>query len=188
MRSENMDKALESGLNFPSENRRMALSDLIRFPRAPFAFTLAASLALAGGGVFMTQAMRLAACPLCIIQRMLYIALALAAVGGLAMATHGIGRRFGALLMAAVAGTGAFVAGYQTWIQRFATDTGCSGRMTWWEEFVDWAGGKAPYLFQSDGICSDPGFVFLGLSIAEWSLVFFLSFLLLSVYTLLRRR
>jgi disulfide bond formation protein DsbB len=165
-----------------------AMKPMFRFPRAPFAFTLAASLALAGGGVLMTQLMRLAACPLCIIQRMLYLALALSAAAGLAMAASSVGRRLGALLMAAAAGTGAFVAGYQTWIQRFGQDTGCSGRMTWWEELVDWAGSKAPLLFQSDGICSDPGWFVLGLSIAEWSLILFTGFFLLSLYTLLRRR
>ena len=164
------------------------MKTLFRFPRAPFAVTLVASLALVAGAVFMTEAFHLAACPLCIIQRMLYLALTLAAAGGLALAPNAIGRRLGALLMVAAAGTGVFVAGYQSWIQRFAQDAGCSGRMTWWEELVDWAGSKVPLLFQSDGICSDPGWIFLSLSLAEWSLVFFVAFFLLSVYALLRNR
>jgi disulfide bond formation protein DsbB len=165
-----------------------AMKSLFRFPRAPFALALGASLALVVGAVLMTQLMNLAACPLCIIQRMAYLALAATAAVGLALCGSTWGRRLGALLMTAAAATGAFVAGYQSWIQRFATDTGCSGRMTWWEELVDWAGSKLPLLFQSDGICSDPGWVFLGLSLADWSLVFFLGFLLLSLYPLLRRR
>ncbi len=161
---------------------------LLRFPRAPFTIALVASLALVAGAVFMTEAYHLAACPLCIIQRMLYLALTFAGAVGLALAASTIGRRLGALLMAAAAGTGVFVAGYQSWIQRFAQDVGCSGRMTWWEELVDWAGSKVPLLFQSDGICSDPGWIFLSLSLAEWSAIFFAALFLLSVYTLARRR
>lgn len=160
---------------------------LLRFPYAPFTFLLTGSLVLVAGAVIFTQTMHLAACPLCILQRMLYLALAAAAGIGLVVARGRLGRRLGAALAAVVAGTGAFVAGYQTWIQRFAPDTSCSGKPTWWEDLVDEAGSAVPWLFQSDGICSDPGWVFLGLSLAEWSLIFFAAFLVISLYTLLRR-
>jgi len=160
---------------------------LLRFPRAPFVLVSTSSLLLVIGGVLMSQLMHLAACPLCVIQRMFYLALSIVAVIGLIMAASGLGRRLGALAMAAMASGGAFVAGYQSWIQRFAQDTGCSGRPTWWEDMVSRAGDAVPLLFQSDGICSDPGWVFLGLSIAEWSLIFFIAYFLISLYTLLRR-
>lgn len=163
------------------------LSDLTRFPRAPFAATLVVALGLVVTGVLMTEFMRLGACPLCIIQRMLYLLLALLAATGIPVAKT-FARRAVAVGMAAAAGAGVFVAGYQTWIQRFAQDTSCSGRPTWWEDLVDWAGQQVPLLFQADGLCSDPGWKFLGLSIAEWSLACFFLFFLLSVYTLLRKR
>jgi len=163
------------------------MTRLHRFPHAPFAFMLAGSLALVAGAVVLTQTMHMAACPLCIVQRMLYLALATAAGLGLPLAGNALGRRLGALLTTVAAGAGAFVAGYQTWIQRFAPDTSCSGKPTWWEDLVDVAGNMMPWLFQSDGMCSDPGWIFLGLSIAEWSLVCFSAFLLVSLYTLLRR-
>lgn len=164
------------------------MASLTRFPRAPFAFVLATSLSLVGGGVAMSELIGLAACPLCIIQRMVYLALACAGLVGLLVAARPLGRRLAALLMLALAALGGFVAGYQTWIQRLSPDTGCSGRMTWWEEFVDWAGSELPLLFESNGLCSDPGWKFLGLSIAEWSLGFFAGFLVLSLYTFLRKR
>jgi len=84
--------------------------------------------------------------------------------------------------MLAAAGTGIFVAGYQVWIQRFAPDTSCSGRMTWWEELVDWAGDQVPLLFKASGLCSDPAWKFLGLSIADWSLGFFTLLFCVAVY------
>lgn len=162
-------------------------SNLTRFPRAPFTTTLIVGLGLVVTGVLMSQYMRLAACPLCIIQRMLYLLLAVLAVVGIPLAKTFV-RRVVAAAMAGAAGVGVFVAGYQTWIQRFAQDTSCSGRPTWWEDLVDWAGQQAPLLFRADGICSDPGWKFLGLSIAEWSLGCFIALFLLSVYTLLRKR
>jgi disulfide bond formation protein DsbB len=163
------------------------LSDLTRFPRAPFAATLFVAFGLVVTGVLMSEFMHLAACPLCIIQRMVYLLVVLLALVGIPLAKTAA-RRVLAAASAGAAGVGVFVAGYQTWIQRFAPDTSCSGRPTWWEDLVDWAGHQVPLLFRADGICSDPGWKFLGLSIAEWSLGCFLILFLLSVYTLLRRR
>jgi protein dithiol:quinone oxidoreductase len=163
------------------------LSDLTRFPRAPFAAALIFALGLVTTGVLLSEFMRLAACPLCIVQRMLYLLVALLALVGIAVAKT-FGRRIVAAAMTVVAGAGMFVGGYQSWIQRFAQDTSCSGRPTWWEDLVDWAGHQAPILFRADGLCSDPGWKFLGLSIAEWSLVCFTLLFLLSAYTVLRKR
>jgi disulfide bond formation protein DsbB len=144
-------------------------------------------LALAGGSVLLTQVLQLAACPLCITQRMLYLLLAFAAAIGLVVAARPVGRMLAALAMTATAATGAGVAAYQVWIQRFAPSITCAGKMAWWEEFVDWAGRQVPVLFQASGLCSDPAWVLLGLSIAEWSLVCFSSLFLLGLYALLRR-
>lgn len=155
--------------------------------RLPFVLVLVASLALVGGGVVMSELFGLAACPLCIIQRMLYLVVAVAACIGL-LGSATAPRRVAGLALLTASATGVFVAGYQSWIQRFAPDTGCSAYQTWWEELVDWAGSQVPLLFLSDGICSDPGWVFLGLSIAEWSLLCFLTFAIISLRVLFQRR
>lgn len=165
----------------------MIFPALFSRPRAPFALVLVASLGLTLGGVLMGEFMRLAACPLCILQRMLYMLLALFSGGGLLMATHGGGRRLAALLMALTAATGAFVAGYQVWIQRFSPMTSCAGEMPWWEELVEWAGQQVPLLFRASGFCSDPAWKFLGLSIADWSLGCFVGLLALTLLALFRR-
>jgi disulfide bond formation protein DsbB len=60
--------------------------------------------------------------------------------------------------------------------------------MAWWEELVDWAGDQVPILFRASGLCSDPAWKFLGLSIADWSLGMFALLLLLAAHTLLRRQ
>jgi disulfide bond formation protein DsbB len=156
--------------------------------RTPFLFVLVASLGLVFGGVMFSEFMRLAACPLCIVQRMLYLTLAIVAALGLYVAVRPQLSRMVALPMALIAATGVFVAGYQVWIQRFAPETNCSPYPTWWEDMVDRAGAAVPILFKASGLCSDPAWKFLSLSIAEWSLGWFALFLLVALYALMRRR
>jgi disulfide bond formation protein DsbB len=156
--------------------------------RTPFLFVLVACLVLVIGGVLLAEFLRLAACPLCIIQRALYLMLAIVAALGLTVAARPVAQRLVALLMAATAATGIFVAGYQVWIQRFAPDTNCSPYPTWWEDMVAQAGEVVPILFKANGLCSDPAWKFLGLSIADWSLCWFSFFLLIALYALMRKR
>ena len=153
----------------------------------PFALSLVTGIALVAVAVFLAQYLRIAACPLCILQRMLYLGLSGAAIIGLLTVKQRFLNLTAALLMLAFSAAGAFVAGYQTYLQRFAQDTQCSGAMAWWEVLVDWAGEKIPVLFRASGLCSEPGWKFLGLSIAELSLLAFFVLTLLSLYTLLRR-
>jgi len=156
--------------------------------RFPFALSLFIGIGLVVAAVFLAQFLRLAACPLCILQRMLYLALSGAAILGLLTIRNRFLNSLAALLMAVFAATGVFVAGYQTYLQRFAQDSQCSGAMAWWEVLVDWAGEKIPLLFQASGLCSDPGWKFIGLSIAEWSLVAFCFLCVLALVTLFKRR
>ncbi|MDD5247475.1 MAG: disulfide bond formation protein B [Rhodocyclaceae bacterium] len=162
------------------------MNKFVRNPRFPFAAAVVVSLSLVIGGVILAQLLNLAACPLCILQRMLYLLLALVGAGGLA-AARPLARRFAALAMAAVAGTGAVVAGYQIWIQRFAHDTNCVANAPWWEQLVDWAGEKLPLLFGVSGLCSEPPWKLLGLSIAEWSLLAFSVLFGLAAFAALRK-
>lgn len=156
----------------------------IQSPRALFVTALLIGFVMFAGGVAIGHLLRLAACPLCILQRMLYLSLALSATLGLLVSEYRTGRIIASLLMLASTGCGIFVAAYQTYIQRFAQDIQCSGEAAWWELFVDWAGKHAPLFFQANGLCSDPAWKFISLSIAEWSLIAFSVLILLSIYTL----
>ena len=139
------------------------------------------------GGVILQQTLHVAACPLCISQRMLAMLLLALSAAGLALNQHRSGRMATLALMLATAAFGAYVAGYQPWLQRFARDTTCSGQAAWWELLIDWAGEQIPILFYASGLCSDPAFKFIGLSIAEWSLVIFSGLTVLILRSLLRR-
>ena len=156
----------------------------IQSPRALFGTALLIGFAMFAGGVAIGHLLRLAACPLCILQRMLYLSLAISATLGLLVSEYRTGRIIASLLMLASTSCGIFVAAYQTYIQRFAQDVQCSGEAAWWELFVDWAGEHAPLLFQANGLCSDPAWKFISLSIAEWSLIAFSVLTLLALYML----
>ena len=157
-------------------------------PRAPFALALIISVGLVGGGVFLALTLHIAACPLCIAQRMLYLGVASAATLGLIAPRILFLQKTAALLMATAAITGVGVAAWQTYLQRFAVETNCSGAMAWWEGLIDWAGERIPVLFYASGLCSEPGWKFLQLSIAEWSLLAFCFLSSLALYALLRRQ
>jgi disulfide bond formation protein DsbB len=165
---------------------------LLFSPRGLFAATGFAAVGLVSGGVFLQQTMNLAACPLCILQRMLYLLLALEAVAAwtLAGAVHpnALPRRAAALVMVATTLTGAWIAAYQTWLQRFAKGVSCTADQPWWESFVNWAGSQWPLMFEASGLCSEAGWKLLGLSIAEWSLIAFTSMTLAMLAALLRKQ
>ncbi len=156
---------------------------MIRFlqsSRFPFVIGLLVGLGMVVAAVALGHFMRLASCPLCILQRMLYLLLAASAAIGLI----GHGARslqlLSGLLMLLSAATGVLVAGYQTYLQRFAPNIQCSGEAAWWELLVDWAGERWPVMFQANGLCSDPAWKILGLSLAECSLIVFILLLCVS--------
>ncbi|MFA7281900.1 MAG: disulfide bond formation protein B [Sterolibacterium sp.] len=156
-------------------------------PRFPFVAVMIVAACMVCGGVVLQQTMRIAACPLCILQRMLALLLFCSAALGWFFSDRKPGRVAAYLLMLACTASGAFVAGYQTYLQRFARNTQCSGEAAWWELLVDWAGEQIPQLFYASGLCSDPAWKFIGLSIAEWSLVLFSGLTVLALRGLLRR-
>jgi disulfide bond formation protein DsbB len=156
-------------------------------PRPLFAITGGTALGLVAGGIVLAQTLNLAACPLCILQRMLYLLLALEAGAAWVLSGSTLPRRLMALVMTATAATGVWIAAYQTWLQRFAKGVSCTADQPWWEHFVYWAGAQWPLMFEASGMCSEAGWKFLGLSIAEWSLTAFSTMTLAMLVALLRK-
>jgi protein dithiol:quinone oxidoreductase len=179
-----------SGSSPPTHRHRLhsRMNKILKHRRTQFLSVFVASLLLALASILFSELMALAACPLCIIQRVLYLTLAIVAGIGVAISAKPPAARLVALAMTLIAGTGIFVAGYQVWIQRFAPATNCSPYPTWWEDLIDQAGEIVPILFKASGVCSDPAWQFLDLSLADWSLCWFTLFLLISLYVLMRKR
>ena len=138
--------------------------------RALFLGLFATCVGLLGFGLYLQHYIGLEPCPMCIMQRYAFIAIALfALVAGL----HNPGRTgtrmyAGLILVAALAGAG--VAARQTWIQIYPPEVAECGPDL---EFMLGSFPLAdalPMIFQGAGDCTRVDWSFLGLSIANWSL------------------
>lgn len=140
--------------------------------RAWFAALALGSFGLVAVGLELQTLLRLAPCPLCIFQRLLYLVIGCVALFGAAWPA---GRLLWSALLAAAALFGVGVAGYQTWMQAFpelATECGYADPNLI-ERLVDWLGMANPGLFLATGFCASRDWEFLGLSMANWSVLLF---------------
>ncbi len=158
---------------------------LLGQPRRLLAFISLACVALLAFGLYLQHAIGLEPCPMCIVQRYLFILAALAAAIGAALPVAAT--RWSAGLMALLSFTGAGVAARQSWLQWFPPEITACGRDLFGmiESFP--LKRVIPMLFRGSGDCSAVDWTFLGLSIANWS---FLNFMLVGVIgvMLVRRR
>ncbi len=140
--------------------------------RAWFATLGLGCLGLVAVGMELQHLLRLAPCPFCVFQRLLYAAIGLLGLIGFALPA---GRLLWSALIAGLAGLGFGVAAYQTWMQAYPhlapecsfTDPNAIERL------VDWLGMQMPSLFLATGFCTSREWEFLGLSMANWSTLFF---------------
>ena len=158
------------------------------FPaRALFALGVACPLALVGAGVVLTVFYNVTACPLCILQRMLYLAITLASAFGLGFVSRHAIRIVAALSAAILAAGGAVIAGYQIYLQHHPFAATCGDGAAWWERMVERAGQSLPILFKAEGLCSDDTWSLFGLSIPELSLLAFCGLFVLGMLALFSR-
>ena len=155
-------------------------------PRRLLAFIALACIALLAFGLYLQHAVGLEPCPMCIVQRYLFILVALAA--GIGAALPAAATRWVGGLMALLSFAGAGVAARQSWLQWFPPEIATCGRDLFGmiESFP--LKRVIPMVFRGSGDCSAVDWTFLGLSIANWS---FLNFVLVGVVglaLLLRRR
>ena len=141
-----------------------------------FTLVFLACLAILGFGLYLQHVEHLYPCPLCIVQRLLFIAVALIS---LIAALHRAGpltATIYAMFGAATAVGGAVVAGYHIYLQADeARANACTGSVV--ERFLDQTdiGSWIPPLLQYEGPCTLKPWSFLGLSIPEWSLICFIA-------------
>ncbi|MGD8206992.1 MAG: disulfide bond formation protein B [Thiohalocapsa sp.] len=146
--------------------------------------TVSAALALAS--IVLTLWLQLQPCHLCIFQRLLFIVMAVLALG--AAVLGGAPRLVAGVLLAVIALGGLATATYQSWLQAQPAGTvACVGaELGPIERLVEWLGERVPSLFLATGFCEDPGLVIFGLSLAQWALLWFAA-ALAAVFWLLRR-
>ena len=148
--------------------------------RAWFATLGLGCLGLVAVGMELQTLLRLAPCPLCIFQRVLYIVIGIIGLLGFIWPA---GRMLWAALAGGLGVFGLGVAAYQTWMQAFPnlapecsfTDPNAIERL------VDWLGMEWPSMFLATGFCTSRDWEFLGLSMANWSVVMFAGIVVYSV-------
>ncbi|MCG5514650.1 MULTISPECIES: disulfide bond formation protein B [unclassified Ectothiorhodospira] len=157
----------------------------------PIWLAIALFCALAAGlSIGLTEIFNLHPCHLCIFQRLLFMVLAVLALGGALFGAALPGTILGALVVA-TAGTGLGFASYQSWLERQPAELGfsCMGAEQGpIERLVEWLGEQAPTLFMATGMCDEMGPQFLGLSFANAALVGHLIVALLGIWALWRSR
>src|SRR3972149_9196504 len=136
---------------------------------------LAACLALLGFGLYLEHGAELEPCPLCIFQRLAYIAIAGIAFMGLVQGYGKLSSRIYCSLMAMAALIGTGIAGRQVWLQHLPADKvpDCGPGLDYILDTFPLAQALKMVLSGS-GECAEVQWQFLGLSIAEWSLFCFL--------------
>ncbi|MCK9259996.1 MAG: disulfide bond formation protein B [Azoarcus sp.] len=162
---------------------------LTRMPARPIFFALfALCSAMLGFGLYLQEVVGLHPCPMCIMQRYALLTVGLLGlIGGL----HGpgaVGTRIYASLIGLTAMTGAGVAANQTWLQLNPPGIAeCGPGLEYLMESFPLT-EVLPMLFRGAGDCSAIDWTFLGLSLANWSLLSFSAFTVFSVWLLLRRQ
>jgi disulfide bond formation protein DsbB len=167
------------------------MNAVLRLLASPGRVALLLGLACAGlvGASFYVQhVLDVEPCPLCIIQRFTYLALAVVFLVA-AFAQSGNSLQRGLLWFAALLTLGGLgVAGYQTYLQLSPPSlaTTCSASLSYMLETLSVTDVLAR-LLDAKGDCSDTSFKVLGLTLAQASLLIFTAFTLVLGGVLVRR-
>ena len=122
-------------------------------------------------------------CPLCILQRVGYLGVAIPCA--LAASMTRLSKLFHGLAIV-VAGYGVGVAGHHVWLLSHPGEScGIDPLETWINQFQ--LAQNLPWLFKADGLCSAKLPAILGLQVPEWSLLWFVTFFLILLITFFRK-
>lgn len=138
-------------------------------------------------GLYAQYVLYLDPCPLCLTQRLFYIGIGLFGLLGLFTIRFSGVQRALAVLMSLSAIGGIVTAGRQVWLQHLPPEKvpECGPGLQYWMENEPWL-STLSLLFKGDGNCAEVDWTFIGFSMAEWSLAWFLLFFCLALVLLLR--
>ena len=132
-------------------------------------------IALMVFGLYLEYVQGLEPCPLCVFQRIAYILIGLIALIG---ATHNPKDLFLVIykfLIIITAITGALIAGRQVWLQHLPAESvpECGPGLDYMLNVFPFA-DAIRMILSGSGECAEVQWRFIGLSIAEWSLIMFI--------------
>jgi disulfide bond formation protein DsbB len=140
--------------------------------------------ALLGAGLYLQLVEQMLPCPLCIIQRYAFALVGLLCLLG-ALLPRASGKVAAALAaLTALAGVG--TAGWHLWVQ---AHPGVSCGIDPLETALNTipTATLLPVLFKADGLCATPYAPILGLSIPQWSLLWFALFVIVLARLIFKR-
>jgi disulfide bond formation protein DsbB len=147
--------------------------------------TALASLSLLGVGLYMQFVMKQLPCPLCVLQRYAFAAIALICLTTAALPERAL--KGGALLGLLAALSGAGVAAYHIWIMAHPSmSCGIDPLETSLNTIL--TAKLLPFLFFADGLCTTVYPPILGLSMPQWALVWFTLFAITLGWVAFKRR
>ena len=142
------------------------------------------ALGLVGFALYLQHVKGEMPCPLCVIQRYLFVLLALVCFLFAVLPRGTV--RFGSVIGALTALGGAGVAGWHVWVKAHPTvSCGIDPLETALNRYP--TAELLPFLFKAEGLCSAEYPPILGLSTPHWSLIRFAAFALIMVWAALRR-
>jgi disulfide bond formation protein DsbB len=150
-------------------------------PRRVLAATAALCVGLLAFGLYLQHVVGLEPCPMCIVQRYALVLVAVVAAVGAAWNPDRGGLRGVAGLLLVLAGSGAFVAARQSWLQWYPPEIATCGRDFYGMIETFPLQRVIPMIFKGSGDCTAIDWTFLSLSIANWS---FLNFCLIAAVAL----
>ncbi len=156
-----------------------------RFAKPLLLLTAVACIAMLGVGLYLQQVLDMLPCPLCILQRYGFAAVALACL--VTAALPAAATRIGAAVACIASLTGAGIAIRHLWVKAHPEiSCGIDPLETALNKvfIAEWF----PALFQADGLCTTEYDPILGLSIPQWALVWFAIFALLTGAVALAKR
>ena len=122
-------------------------------------------------------------CPLCIMQRIAVLLIGLAGLAGFLLAHNLIARVASAVFMLLSAALGLGVAGRHVWIQSLPADQvpTCGPSLEYMVDTLPWA-EVLTVMLRGNGNCADSHWSFIGLSMPQWVLVWFVGFAIVAIY------
>lgn len=157
-------------------------------PRAVFAgLALLAFVSMAFAMGYLERILNLAACPLCMTQRVFVVAWGLVALLAIIHNPRATGCRIYAWLCAACALGGAAIAGRHVWLQHLPPEEvpACGPSLEYMLETLPFT-ETLSIVMMGDGNCAETMWTFMGLSIPEQTLLLFLVTAAISVWQALR--
>lgn len=138
--------------------------------------------------LFMQYGLGFDPCPLCIFQRLAFIAIGLICLfAALHNPLRGGNNVYG-LLIGVSALTGLGISLRHSWLQHFPPETvECGAGFDYWLETLP-VGQIIQKVLTGSGECSDVIWKFLGLSIPEWTAVMYTGFIFFAIYLWRQRR